>query len=47
MTPEQLAHGDANGTLGDKLGFLQFHEAYHAGQIGLLRRLVGKEGKIQ
>jgi uncharacterized damage-inducible protein DinB len=47
MTPDQLAQGDANGTVEDKLAFLQFHESYHAGQIGLLRRLVGKEGKIQ
>lgn len=25
---------------------LAFHEAYHAGQIGILRRVIGKEGKI-
>jgi hypothetical protein len=24
-----------------------FHEAYHAGQIGLLRRVLGKEGQIK
>lgn len=47
LTEQQLAVSDERGTLLDKLGFLQFHEAYHAGQIGLLRRLVGKPGKIQ
>lgn len=25
---------------------LAFHEAYHAGQIGILRRVIGKEGLI-
>ena len=25
---------------------LAFHEAYHAGQIGILRRVIGKEGVI-
>jgi len=26
---------------------LAFHEAYHAGQIGILRRVIGKEGMIK
>lgn len=26
---------------------LQFHEAYHIGQLGLLRRIMGKAGAIQ
>ena len=34
-------------TLGESLALLQFHEAYHAGQTGLLRRLAGKEGAIR
>lgn len=29
-----------------QLGFLAFHEGYHAGQAGLLRRLLGKPGAI-
>lgn len=33
-------------TVGDSLHFLQFHEAYHIGQMGLLRRMAGKEGAI-
>ena len=35
-----------NETLGSQLTGLAFHEAYHAGQIGLLRRLLGKDGAI-
>jgi uncharacterized damage-inducible protein DinB len=34
-------------TTGSALAFLAFHEAYHAGQLGLLRRLAGKPGAIQ
>ncbi len=30
------------GTVGERLAFLQFHESYHTGQVGLLRRLLGK-----
>jgi hypothetical protein len=30
-----------------KINFFAFHEAYHCGQIGLLRRLAGKEGQIK
>lgn len=26
---------------------LSFHEAYHAGQTGILRRVIGKVGKIK
>jgi hypothetical protein len=33
-------------TVGEFLGVLQFHEAYHVGQLGLLRRIAGKEGAI-
>jgi hypothetical protein len=31
---------------GAQLHFLHFHEAYHAGQLGLLRRMAGKPGAI-
>jgi hypothetical protein len=34
-------------TVGGKLVFLQFHEAYHVGQTALLRRMVGKDGAIR
>lgn len=33
-------------TLRTALIFMSFHEAYHCGQIGILRRMVGKEGAI-
>lgn len=35
-----------NKTIGEALAFFAFHESYHAGQTGLLRRLVGKAGAI-
>ncbi|MCH9008517.1 hypothetical protein IIA29_11025 [candidate division KSB1 bacterium] len=38
---------DEKETVGEKLSFLHFHETYHLGQIGLLRRLAGKEGVIK
>ena len=34
-------------TLGSLLAGALFHQAYHAGQLGLLRRIVGKEGAIR
>jgi len=43
---EELGEDDGE-SLGSKLAFLQFHEAYHAGQLGLLRRIAGKKGAIQ
>jgi hypothetical protein len=51
LTPDDLAASAGEGPLGEmtvgmKIAFLQFHEAYHLGQIGLLRRIVGKEGAI-
>jgi hypothetical protein len=33
--------------LAEVVGFFHFHESYHAGQIALLRRLVGKQGVIK
>ena len=47
---DQLAPGEKtmtdNETYGDRLAFLFAHETYHAGQLGIIRRLLGKEGKI-
>jgi hypothetical protein len=34
-------------TVGEQLAFLGFHEGYHAGQVGLLRRLMGRAGAIK
>ncbi len=47
VTEEELAATRGESTLGKQLAFLQFHESYHAGQTGLLRRLAGKEGVIR
>lgn len=54
LTDEQLAapttarylKGD-DETLGSVLATFVFHEAYHTGQTGLLRRILGKEGAIK
>ena len=35
------------GTVREAFYFLHFHEAYHAGQLAILRRLAGKKGAIQ
>jgi uncharacterized damage-inducible protein DinB len=54
LTPEQLLTeapplGDfaRPDTLERRILFLHFHESYHLGQLGLMRRLLGKEGAIQ
>lgn len=41
---EKLPGGDS---VAAKIAFLQFHEGYHCGQVGLLRRLLGKPGVIR
>lgn len=41
-----LGSADTKGSLAAKLAGLQFHEAYHSGQLGLLRRIAGKKGAI-
>lgn len=52
LTPDALAQshnffgGKSETTLARYLNFILFHQAYHAGQLGLLRRLAGKEGAI-
>jgi uncharacterized damage-inducible protein DinB len=45
--PEKHRRSPLTGTIGDALARLCFHEGYHAGQLGLLRRIVGKEGAIR
>jgi uncharacterized damage-inducible protein DinB len=47
LSPEDLDAPVEQSTLGATLAFLQFHEAYHAGQVGLLRRMAGREGAIR
>ena len=38
---------DPEETVGSMAAGLLFHESYHIGQLGILRRLVGKAGAIQ
>jgi uncharacterized damage-inducible protein DinB len=54
MSPETLASkpprkftGDPNETVGSNLATLVFHECYHVGQTGVLRRVAGKPGVIK
>jgi len=45
--PEEQRRPPLTGSIGDALIRLHYHEGYHNGQIGLLRRLAGKEGAIK
>lgn len=47
ISPEELEEPVENGTVCEQLAILLFHEAYHAGQLGILRRLLGKPGAIK
>ena len=52
-TAEDLAqalpepHEILGSTVGEALTAFAFHEAYHAGQLGILRRVMGQSGAIQ
>lgn len=39
--------GDPDETVRSLLATVTFHQAYHAGQTGILRRIVGKEGAVR
>lgn len=46
--PASLIPGkDSGDTIGSVLGTVLWHEAYHAGQLGIIRRVVGKPGVIK
>jgi uncharacterized damage-inducible protein DinB len=47
MTAVEFERPSGKETVGSRLAFLQFHESYHAGQVGLLRRMLGREGVIR
>jgi hypothetical protein len=54
MPPEVMAAkpprpftGDPNETVGSNLATFVFHECYHVGQTGVLRRVAGKPGVIK
>jgi uncharacterized damage-inducible protein DinB len=36
---------DGSDTLGGAVRFLAWHEAYHLGQVGFMRRLAGRAGR--
>jgi uncharacterized damage-inducible protein DinB len=44
---ELSASGQDGRPLAEIIGFFQFHESYHSGQIALLRRIIGKPGVIK
>ncbi|HEY3927708.1 MAG TPA: DinB family protein [Candidatus Koribacter sp.] len=37
---------DPNETVRSVIGFLMFHQGYHTGQTGVLRRVIGKAGSM-
>ncbi len=45
--PEPYNRPPLTGSVVDAFGRLYYHESYHNGQIGLLRRIAGKEGAIR
>jgi len=45
--PEKFKRPPLMGSVGDALARLCYHEGYHNGQIGILRRLAGKEAAIK
>jgi hypothetical protein len=51
LTPEQLAAPfgrrmpNGSETVGGAIQFMAWHEAYHLGQLGLLRRIAGRPGR--
>ena len=46
ITAEELAIKKDDRTLGERLSFSYWHEAYHTGQTELLRQLAGTDDKI-
>jgi uncharacterized damage-inducible protein DinB len=46
LTDEELLKEADGKMLQEKLSFFYFHEGYHLGQLGLLRRMAGKGGAI-
>ena len=45
--PKSLDAAFFGKTLGSALLTFAFHEIYHSGQLGILRRIAGKDGAIQ
>jgi hypothetical protein len=47
MKPPRPFTGDPNETVGSNMATLVFHECYHVGQTGILRRVAGKPGVVK
>lgn len=47
LTDEGLTKNVDGQTLAEVVAGFAFHESYHVGQLGLLRRMVGKEGVVK
>jgi uncharacterized damage-inducible protein DinB len=45
--PKRKMTGAPNETVGTQLATMVFHETYHVGQTGVLRRVVGKPGVVK
>ncbi|MFL5403546.1 MAG: DinB family protein [Gemmatimonadales bacterium] len=45
--PPRKITGDPNETVGTNLATFVFHECYHVGQTGILRRVAGKPGVVK
>lgn len=51
LTPQDLARPfartlpDGSNTVGGAVNFMVWHETYHLGQLGFMRRLAGKAGR--
>jgi uncharacterized damage-inducible protein DinB len=45
--PEQFRRPPLLGTVGQALARLSYHEGYHNGQIGILRRMAGKDAAMK
>lgn len=46
LSVDDLRRPSPMGTMAETLTILGFHEAYHVGQLGIQRRLIGKGGAI-
>lgn len=54
LTPEELAApapyspvSNPEETIGSLIGLLAFHQSYHTGQTGILRRMVGRDSALK
>jgi hypothetical protein len=45
--PPRNLTSDPDETVGSNLATFVFHESYHVGQTGVLRRVAGKQGVIK